>query len=88
MIERIKVVVIEWGVENAGSILNMLMKIGAKVALSTRPEDLWPAKRQILAGGGHIRCRNEGFAGQGLFRRASPAGAASRRPPEEMTKDF
>lgn len=52
MTERNRVAVIDCGMGNVGSIVNMLKKIGAQVALSTCPEDMGQAERLILPGVG------------------------------------
>lgn len=46
------IVVIDCGLGNLGSILNMLRKLGATARLSTRPEDLLQADRLVLPGVG------------------------------------
>lgn len=46
------IVVVDYGMGNIGSILNMLRKGGAKAILSSKPEDLLQANRLILPGVG------------------------------------
>jgi len=46
------IVVVDYGMGNIGSILNMLRKAGAKAMLSRQPEDLLQANRLILPGVG------------------------------------
>jgi len=46
------IVVIDYGMGNLGSIINMLRKFGTEVMLSSRPDDLLPADRLILPGVG------------------------------------
>jgi len=46
------VTIIDYGMGNVGSVLNMLKKIGVKAMLSSGPEDLFEADRLILPGVG------------------------------------
>ncbi len=46
------VLVIDYGMGNVGSILNMLRKVGASAELSARPEDVNRADRLVLPGVG------------------------------------
>lgn len=46
------IVVIDYGMGNVGSIMNMLKKVGAKAILSRQPDDLLQADRLILPGVG------------------------------------
>lgn len=46
------VTIIDYGMGNVGSVLNMLKKIGVKAMLSSGPEDLLKADRLILPGVG------------------------------------
>jgi glutamine amidotransferase len=46
------IVVIDYGMGNIGSVLNMLKKIGAEAAISPRPEDILAADKLILPGVG------------------------------------
>jgi glutamine amidotransferase len=67
MIERNMVVVIDYGMGNVGSILNMLKKVGAKVVLSTCPDDLWQAERLILPGVGAFDAGMRNLRDRGYF---------------------
>jgi imidazole glycerol-phosphate synthase subunit HisH len=44
------VVVLEYGVGNIGSILNILKKVGAQAKASSKPEDILAAERLVLPG--------------------------------------
>ena len=46
------IVVIDYGMGNVGSILNMLKKIGAKAIISSKNEDIKMANKLILPGVG------------------------------------
>jgi len=46
------IVVIDYGMGNVGSIMNMLKKIGAQAVLSRHPDDIAQAERLILPGVG------------------------------------
>lgn len=46
------IVIVDYGMGNLGSILNMLRKVGAEAMLSRRPQDLLQASRLILPGVG------------------------------------
>ena len=47
-----EIIVIDYGMGNLGSILNMLKKIGARAALSKEPDDVLNAEKIILPGVG------------------------------------
>lgn len=65
--ERQRVVVIDYGMGNVGSILNMLKKIGAQVELSSRPEDVLKADRLILPGVGAFDAGMKNLRGTNCF---------------------
>lgn len=46
------ILVIDYGMGNVGSIMNMLKKIGAKSAITTNPDELYTAEKIILPGVG------------------------------------
>lgn len=46
------IVIVDYGMGNLGSIMNMFRKVGAKSMLSRQPEDLLQAERLILPGVG------------------------------------
>jgi glutamine amidotransferase len=48
------IVIIDYGVGNVGSILNMLRKIGAKARLGSTADDIRAADKLILPGIGHF----------------------------------
>lgn len=60
-------VVVDCGMGNVGSILNMLKKIGAQVVRSTRPEDLLQADRLILPGVGAFDAGMRNLRDKGYF---------------------
>ncbi len=48
------IVIVDYGVGNVGSVLNMLRKIGAKTRISCLREDICNADKLILPGVGHF----------------------------------
>lgn len=48
------IVIVDYGVGNVGSVLNMLRKIGAKARVSGAPADIEAADKLILPGVGHF----------------------------------
>ena len=66
-IESNKVVVVDCGMGNVGSIMNMLKKIGAQVLLSSSPADLGKADRLILPGVGAFDAGMRKLRDQGYF---------------------
>jgi len=46
------ITIVDYGVGNLGSIINMLKKVGAKAKASSDPEVLWQAEKLILPGVG------------------------------------
>ncbi len=48
------IVIVDYGVGNVGSVLNMLRKIGAKARISALREDICNADKLILPGVGHF----------------------------------
>lgn len=48
------IVIVDYGVGNVGSVLNMLRKIGAKARVSGSQEDICNADKLILPGVGHF----------------------------------
>ena len=66
-VEPNRVVVVDCGMGNVGSVVNMLKKIGAQVLLSSRPEDLWNADRLILPGVGAFDAGMRNLRDQGYF---------------------
>lgn len=48
------ITIVDYGVGNVGSILNMLRKVGAKARLGSHPDDIASAEKLILPGIGHF----------------------------------
>lgn len=49
------IVVVDYGMGNHGSIINMLKKVGAHAIVSSKPEDIELADKIILPGCGSFR---------------------------------
>jgi imidazole glycerol-phosphate synthase subunit HisH len=58
--------IIDYGLGNVGSILNMLKKIGVKARISSLPEEIAEAKKIILPGVGHFDRAMEKIGRSGL----------------------
>jgi glutamine amidotransferase len=74
------VVVIDYGMGNVGSILNMLKKIGAKVRLSAHPDDLRQAERMILPGVGAFDAGMRNLRERGYFEVLNQLILEERKP--------
>jgi imidazole glycerol-phosphate synthase subunit HisH len=59
------IVIIDYGMGNVGSILNMLKKVGAVAKLSSQPDDLLQADRLILPGVGSFDAGMNNLKGMG-----------------------
>jgi imidazole glycerol-phosphate synthase subunit HisH len=46
------IVIVDYGMGNLGSILNMLKKVGSKAIITTKADDIWAAEKIILPGVG------------------------------------
>lgn len=60
------VAVIDYGVGNVGSVLNMLHRVGCKAAIVSKPDDLAAAQRLILPGVGSFDFGMEQLRARGL----------------------
>jgi len=61
------IVIVDYGMGNLGSILNMLKKIGSEAAISSRVEDIERAERLILPGVGAFDHGMERIGSLGLL---------------------
>lgn len=61
------IVIIDYGVGNVGSVLNMLRKVGAKALVSGKIEDIEAADKLILPGVGHFGYGMSKLAETGLI---------------------
>jgi len=60
------ITIIDYGLGNLGSIVNMLKKIGVKSVIASEPEDIARAERIILPGVGHFDRAMERIGQNGL----------------------
>lgn len=61
------IVIVDYGVGNVGSVLNMLRKIGAKARISREPAEIEAADKLILPGIGHFGSGMSKLAATGLI---------------------
>lgn len=69
------ITVVDYGLGNLGSVLNMFRKIGAEARLSEKPEDIDRATALVLPGVGHF---DEGMRGLRERKLVEPLGIAVR----------
>ena len=74
------IVVVDYGVGNVGSVLNMLRKIGARARVSGAPADIAAADRLILPGVGHFGHGMQKLAATGLVPLLEEQALAAKKP--------
>ena len=74
------IVIVDYGVGNVGSVLNMLRKIGAKARVSGAPGDIAAADKLILPGIGHFGQGMRKLADTGLIPTLEEHALARRKP--------
>jgi glutamine amidotransferase len=74
------IVIVDYGVGNVGSILNMLRKIGAKARLGSLAEDIRAADKLILPGIGHFGHGMAKLQQTGLVPLLEEEALARRKP--------
>lgn len=74
------IVIVNYGVGNVGSILNMLRKIGARARLGSTPEEIRSADKLILPGIGHFGHGMNRLIDTGLVPELEEHALVSRKP--------
>lgn len=74
------IVVVDYGVGNVGSVLNMLRKIGARALVSGQPSDIAAADKLILPGVGHFGHGMQKLTDTGLVPLLEEQAFALRKP--------
>lgn len=74
------IVVVDYGVGNIASVLNMLKRVGAKAMSSNRPEDIQAAEKLILPGVGAFDAGMEILRASGLVEVLNEQVLQVRKP--------
>jgi glutamine amidotransferase len=61
------IVIVDYGIGNVGSILNMMRKIGAEATISAEPADIQAARKLVLAGVGAFDAGMQSLVATGLI---------------------
>lgn len=74
------IVIIDYGVGNVGSVLNMLRKIGARARISGNADDIRAADKLILPGVGHFGHGMRKLSDTGLIPTLNEQALQARKP--------
>lgn len=74
------IVVVDYGVGNIASVLNMLKRVGAKAKASRQPEDIESAEKLILPGVGAFDAGMRTLRQSGLIEILNQQAVVVRKP--------
>ncbi len=74
------IVIVDYGVGNVGSVLNMLRKCGARARISGHPEEIRAADKLILPGVGHFGRGMDQLEATGLIPLLTEQAMVVRKP--------